>query len=189
MRTGSARRATEEFAAVEDAFAAVEPDLALDIEDEDAPDADHGRRVVLEDHPPPPGLPHGVAAMSHDIPGLVETSTNLAVRVEGDHLHVLTNTRSSVASELDALRTASAPSHTWPAGPVELGDAYPGWKPDLDSPLLAVVAQVYASTWAATRRSRPSTPASRPASSVRRSPAWTWSPSAPDRVPHSPTSA
>jgi dipeptidase D len=46
-------------------------------------------------------LPHGVVAMSNDIPGLVETSTNLAaVRTSDGSMQVLMSSRSSVASAL-----------------------------------------------------------------------------------------
>jgi dipeptidase D len=142
---GLRTRATEEIEAIRGAYAAVEPDLSFDMKTEDAPartmDAASSWKTIhlLQ------ALPHGVAAMSHDIPGLVETSTNLAtVRTEDGGLRVLTNTRSSVASELDALRHRVAATAHLAGGSAELGDAYPGWKPDLDSPLLAVVKQVYA---------------------------------------------
>jgi dipeptidase D len=83
--------------------------------------------------------------MSHDIPGLVETSTNLAAaRVDDDHLHVLANTRSSVATELRAVRSRIRAVATLAGAQVEVGDAYPGWKPDLESPILGVVRAVYA---------------------------------------------
>ena len=48
--------------------------------------------------------PHGVEKMSVDIPGLVETSSNLAAaHIEGDVLKVITSQRSSVVSELHAM--------------------------------------------------------------------------------------
>src|SRR5262245_15327237 len=46
-------------------------------------------------------LPHGVLAMSPDIPGLVETSSNLAVvKEENGRIRVVTSSRSSVAPSL-----------------------------------------------------------------------------------------
>jgi dipeptidase D len=138
-------RALDEFAAIRDAFHPVEPDIALGIEDADAPkrilDTRTSTAIIRLLH----ALPHGVQAMSHDIPGLVETSTNLAVvRVEDQHLHVLANTRSSVASELRAVRTRIHAIAALAGADVEMGDAYPGWKPDLDSNVLATVRAVYA---------------------------------------------
>jgi dipeptidase D len=138
-------RARAEADAVRDAFGPVEPDLALELEQLGVP----GR--VLETGSAwsvihlLQALPHGVDAMSPHIPGLVETSTNLAVvRTDEDHLTVLTNTRSSVASELQALRGRIRAIAHLAGADIEQDQAYPGWKPDLDSPILAVVESVYA---------------------------------------------
>ncbi len=88
-------------------------------------------------------LPHGVLAMSQDIPGLVETSTNLATVTANGHVSVLMSTRSSVASAmLDARRRLR--SYADLAGAeVEENEGYPGWKPDLASPLLARFREVH----------------------------------------------
>jgi dipeptidase D len=138
-------RALGEFDAARKAFAAVEPDMALGIEEGEAPeqvmDSTSSWKLIHLLH----AIPHGVAAMSYDIPDLVETSTNLAVaRIDDRELRVLTNTRSSVASELRALRHRIRAIAHLAGATAELGDAYPGWKPDLDSPILATVREVYA---------------------------------------------
>lgn len=93
-------------------------------------------------------LPHGVIAMSRDIPGLVETSNNLAVvDVEGDDVRIVTSSRSSVAPSirmvLDGIRAAGHLA----GAEVESKDGYPGWKPNLDSPALGVVREVYRRRW------------------------------------------
>lgn len=139
------RRALQEFAAAREAFVAVEPDMALGVDTADGPeqvlDSESSWRAVHLLH----ALPHGVEAMSLDIAGLVETSTNVAVaRIEGDRMRVLTNTRSSVASELNALRNRIRAVAHLAGAEVEQGEAYPGWKPDLESRLLAVVRAVFA---------------------------------------------
>lgn len=94
-------------------------------------------------------LPHGVIKMSADIPGLVETSTNVAVIKTGKKtVDVATSQRSSVASEnLEICHTV--------ASILELGDAsvkhtdgYPGWKPNLDSEILKVAKGTYKSLYA-----------------------------------------
>ena len=47
--------------------------------------------------------PHGVLAMSREIPGFVETSTNLAsVKMQEDHFFITTSQRSSLESAKDA---------------------------------------------------------------------------------------
>ena len=85
-------------------------------------------------------LPHGVLGMSYDIPGLVETSTNLAtVKIKGDDLSIGLSTRSSVGSALEALRGRIHSAGTLAGARIEEEDGYPGWKPDMDSELLKVL--------------------------------------------------
>jgi dipeptidase D len=89
-------------------------------------------------------LPHGVLAMSHDIPDLVETSTNLAVVTEADGVLEVQNTsRSSVASALTAAGLYLKAVAELAGARVVTSDGYPGWKPDLASPLLAIVKAVH----------------------------------------------
>ena len=88
--------------------------------------------------------PHGVERMSADIPGLVETSTNLAaVHTEGDTLTVITNQRSSVVSELHALAERVEASFFLGSFDVEHHGEYPGWKPNLKSHILEVSLASY----------------------------------------------
>ncbi len=89
-------------------------------------------------------LPHGVISMSYDIPGLVETSTNLAtVKAQNGTVAIGLSSRSSVASALEALRQRIRSAASLAGARVEEGDGYPGWKPDLQSELLQVVRQVH----------------------------------------------
>jgi len=84
-------------------------------------------------------LPHGVEKFSHDLPDLVETSTNLAsAKLEGGALVVLHSTRSSIAPALEALRARIEAVALLAGAKAEHGEAYPGWKPDMASPLLGV---------------------------------------------------
>ncbi len=89
-------------------------------------------------------IPHGVASMSNDMPGLVETSNNLAnVRVLDGQLKVLTSQRSSVMSRLSAItHRIEAIAHLAGAEARSSG-GYPSWQPNMDSPLLARCLQVY----------------------------------------------
>lgn len=94
------------------------------------------------------GLPHGVLKMSADIPGLVETSTNVAVINTTKKAIVLaTSQRSSVASELgEAVQTVSSILRLSGAE-VENTDGYPGWKPNLDSRILKIAKETYKSLY------------------------------------------
>ena len=89
-------------------------------------------------------LPYGVLAMSLDLPGLVETSSNVAVVQQQDGTtKVVTSQRSSVASALAATRERVRAVAELAGAGVEQPDAYPGWQPDMTSPLLALVQEVH----------------------------------------------
>ena len=92
------------------------------------------------------GLPNGVLAMSFAVPGLVETSSNLAsVKFDEQKQEVVitTSQRSSVESaKLYAAQTIEAVFYL--AGmDVEHSDGYPGWAPDPNSQLLATTVECY----------------------------------------------
>tara|TARA_B100001123_G_scaffold450963_1_gene625513 strand:- start:4193 stop:5644 length:1452 start_codon:yes stop_codon:yes gene_type:complete len=89
-------------------------------------------------------LPHGVVTMSHDIPDLVETSINLAtVEQAGSQVTISLSSRSSIDSALDSLRRQVRASGVLAGAKIEEDTPYPGWKPNLDSHLLNVVAAVH----------------------------------------------
>jgi dipeptidase D len=89
-------------------------------------------------------LPHGVLAMSQEVPDLVETSTNLAtVSIEEAKLKIIMSTRSSIGSALEATRERIHAIAESFGAEIEEEKVYPGWKPNLDSPLLQVAKNVY----------------------------------------------
>jgi len=91
-------------------------------------------------------MPHGVTKMSAEISWLVETSTNLAVIQTGKKEIVLTTSqRSSVASEMEEICQTVRSVLELGKASVEQADGYPGWKPNLDSPILKVARETYQS--------------------------------------------
>jgi dipeptidase D len=89
-------------------------------------------------------FPHGVTKMSADIPGLVETSTNVAVvRMMPKAVEIITSQRSSVASELDEICHTVRSVSELAGAKASTTDGYPGWKPNLDSPILKAAVQTY----------------------------------------------
>ncbi|MBR6246556.1 MAG: aminoacyl-histidine dipeptidase [Bacteroidales bacterium] len=88
---------------------------------------------------------HGVLAMSQDIPGLVETSSNLAsVRMDKPGLiEICTSQRSSVESAKAWVAEKVAACFRLAGAEVEFSDPYPGWKPDMDSHILKVCFDSY----------------------------------------------
>lgn len=90
------------------------------------------------------GLPHGVAMMSPDIEGLVETSSNLAiVKSKKGDVEVRVSVRSSNEANMNAMIERVASVARLGGAKTEVGSRYPGWEPDMDSPLLAVCREVY----------------------------------------------
>jgi dipeptidase D len=93
-------------------------------------------------------VPHGVIAMHPEIAGLTETSTNLAiVKTAKKEFTVLCSTRSSVASALEAARDVIKSVCVLAGAKMELHDGYPGWMPNLDSPLLKRLKEIYHQTF------------------------------------------
>lgn len=126
-------------------YKAVEKDTALTIEPvkdySRNPMEDAGRNAFLSLLL---GLPHGVLAMSQDIPELVETSNNLAiVRVTESKALIHTSTRSSIGSALEAGRAKIAAVAGLAGAEINHLSGYPGWAPNIQSPLLAVMKKVY----------------------------------------------
>ncbi len=93
-------------------------------------------------------VPHGVIAMHPEIAGLTETSTNLAIVKTGKKaLEVLCSTRSSLASALEATREVIRSVCALAGAQADLKEGYPGWMPDLESPLLKKLREIYRGTF------------------------------------------
>jgi dipeptidase D len=92
------------------------------------------------------GLPHGVLKMSADIAGLVETSTNLAIIETGKkEIKVQTSQRSSVGSEIDEAALMVRAVFELGGAVATGSDGYPGWKPNMASPILDLARSTYTS--------------------------------------------
>lgn len=119
-------------------YSVTEPDLSFALESVPAPaftfDTDSAMRIVRGLY----AAPHGVLSMSADIPGLVETSTNLASvkMLEGNKVRVGTSQRSSITSARRAAAAKVEASFLIAGAEVTHEGEYPGWKPTLDSEIL-----------------------------------------------------
>jgi dipeptidase D len=135
----------ETFAATaREELAAAEPELAITATPVELPDMvmslDAQRRIVGALY----GSPNGVMRMSDAVPGLVETSTNLGTVTAADgRLAAGFLVRSAVDSARDDVRQMIG--SVWELAGVETTthDAYSGWTPDPDSPLLGLMQTVY----------------------------------------------
>ena len=98
--------------------------------------------------------PHGMMAMSKTMPGLVETSTNLAsVKMKEDDkgafVEINTSQRSSIESKKHDLKQMVECALALACDEVTHGDGYPGWAPNPQSPLLEVTKKAYQDLFAA----------------------------------------
>ncbi|HYG99810.1 MAG TPA: aminoacyl-histidine dipeptidase [Terriglobales bacterium] len=86
----------------------------------------------------------GVLAMSPDIAGLVQTSTNLAtVALKGDTVEIVTSQRSAIESSRLAAARMVGTICRLASFEVEYGGGYPGWKPEPNSEIVRKLQDVY----------------------------------------------
>ncbi len=91
-------------------------------------------------------VPQGVHAMSADVPGLVETSSNLGALTIGDgKLSMIALVRSSKDAERDAQAQRVADAIAPSGAAVVLDGAYSGWPASPASKILALMKTTYAS--------------------------------------------
>ena len=131
-------------AQMEGVFGEVEKDMRLELETCDMPQsfipADKAYRLIMALCE----CPHGMIAMSKEMPGLVETSTNLAsIKMREGYIEVNTSQRSSIEASKHHLKWAVEQALAMACDEVTHGDGYPGWAPNPNSPLLEVVKQAY----------------------------------------------
>ena len=89
-------------------------------------------------------LHHGVLAMSPDVGGLVQTSTNLAiVSTKGDVVEIVTSQRSAIESSMLAAARMVATVCGLAGFEVEHGGKYPGWKPEPNSEIVKKLQEVH----------------------------------------------
>lgn len=87
---------------------------------------------------------NGVYRMSADIPGLVETSNNIArVIVKDGEINIGCLTRSSVESSKFDLANMLRATFELTGCEVEFSGDYPGWTPNMDSAILKVMSKLY----------------------------------------------
>ena len=88
--------------------------------------------------------PNGVVRMSQAMKGLVETSNNIAiVKCMNGKFEAYSLCRSSVDSAKEATAWKIAAAFQLINADVKLEGAYPGWKPNVNSPILKTMSKVY----------------------------------------------
>lgn len=130
---------------IEAELKSIDPNLKMTVESTDAPsfiiDKDTTNNLLNALY----ACPHGVLGMSFEIPGLVETSTNLAsVKMkEGNTILITTSQRSSTNSLKDDAGNMVNAVFTLAKADVVHSAGYPGWRPNPDSKVLGVAKDAY----------------------------------------------
>lgn len=108
---------------------------------------DAARRLLAALH----AAPHGVRRMSMRVAGVVETSNNLGVvRVSPEAFEANLMVRSLVDAGTDALSAEIVSLFELGGFKANRGNGYPGWAPNPESPLLALLQEVHRSEFGQT---------------------------------------
>lgn len=129
---------------VENEFARTEPRLTTELATEEglkkAIAPERGMQILRSLY----AVHNGMYAMSQDIEGLVETSSNLAsVKTIDNSIHVVTSQRSSITSQREDMAEMVTSAFLLGGAEVERTDEYPGWKPNPDSEILKTTVESY----------------------------------------------
>jgi dipeptidase D len=90
------------------------------------------------------GCFNGVYRFIHEMPDVVETSNNLSIiKSNGSKVEVKTLIRSSVESRKEELASQIQSVFALAGAKVEFAGGYPGWNPNLESPILKEMTKVY----------------------------------------------
>ena len=131
-------------AEIENEFSVTEPNLRTELGSESpcakAIDRDTVARLLKSVY----AVHHGVYAWSQDMPGLVETSSNLAsIKMVDGKIKIVTSQRSSILSSRKDMSEVVRSAFLLGGAEVTTGDGYPGWKPNPASPILKVAIESY----------------------------------------------
>ena len=129
---------------VKNELSAVEPDVTISLEETCSCsfliDQDTARKVIRTVY----ACPNGIYRMSDSMENLVETSSNLAiVKTEGEQIVACALLRSSVDTAKADFAEMMASVVELAGGKIEFTGGYPGWKPNMHSPILETMTATY----------------------------------------------
>ena len=125
-------------------FKSVEDQIAFTVEQVDLPTGLIPEEVQDDLINGVTGCPNGVLRFIPELPTVVETSNNLAIiKSDGNSIILRTLIRSSVESRKEELASMVESVFLLAGAKVDLVGGYPGWKPNLDSPILKQMTKVY----------------------------------------------
>jgi dipeptidase D len=132
---------------VREVYKTVEPEMYLKSEDAELPErsmSDEDTKKVLNAIF---ALPNGIQRWSPDVEDMVETSTNLSVVKCEEKVFLHLSSRSSSEAQLESLREMIKAIARMVDAEVEEPEPYPGWQPDMESKVLAVLKEAGEELW------------------------------------------
>lgn len=127
-------------------FGQLEPDVKVSLEEITLPESTFSMESSVRVVDLVLAIPNGVMAMMRDVPEVVETSNNLArVKTENVALKLLCSSRSSIDSASAAVVEKLAAICRMASATTKELSSYPGWRPNITSPMLARAKQVWKS--------------------------------------------
>jgi len=127
-------------------FELTDPDIRIELEPEDVIEKMIDKKTQVRLTSAILACPNGVIRMSDAMPGLVETSTNLAVVISDKKAKTITLSflmRSSVDTAKKELGQRINALFSLAGAKVKCSGSYPGWKPNMESPILRTMLSVY----------------------------------------------
>jgi dipeptidase D len=139
-----ARELSDFEAVIKSELSSADPGVTIQIRSIELPefvmDDDSARKCIYAVY----GCPNGVIRMSTDMPGLCETSTNLAiVKTDNKQLFIKCLLRSSVDSAKADLENMFTSVFKLAGAEIVFDGQYPGWKPNMESGILNSAKEVY----------------------------------------------
>ncbi len=144
--SGFRELASEISETVKSELSATEPDLKVSTGETALPEMLVDEKVQTALTKAVIACPNGVIRMSDHMEGLVETSSNLAIvksNQKDQTIKAASLMRSSVDSAKEELGSRMKAVFELAGAEVSFSGAYPGWKPNMDSPILHVMQRVY----------------------------------------------
>ncbi len=125
-------------------YSFTDPDLTLLIEATESTASVFTQQFQYEFLRALSACPNGIYRMSPDIPGLVQSSNNIAkVTIKNGSWTVQCLTRSSVDTEKYDLANSIRSAFELAGGSIILSGDYPGWTPKPHSPIVGLMSELY----------------------------------------------
>ena len=122
----------------------IDPDFKVDVQSCESPKTTLDKPSQIKLLNLVHGLPHGVHQMNYEIKTLVNTSTNLAtISMKENAVVIGMSSRSPMKSSLQDMRDRIRAIASLSGAKVLEGTPYPGWKPDLQSKILALSKKIF----------------------------------------------